>query len=125
MKKKTAQVTKFIKGMHEFIMESNQLRIDTSKKTEKEVQTEIRPIIIRYLEIYFQNKGYKDYVAKANKSFYWEGQEGQFGKCRPMTFAARNYPDFIIEKPYLIAVEYKQSPNGSTIKQGIGASANQ
>ena len=31
-------------------------------------------------------------------------------------------PDFIIKKPYLIAVEYKQSGNGSLVKQAIGQS---
>ena len=61
-------------------------------------------------------------MAKANKSFYWEGEEGRYGKERQTTFASRNYPDFIITEPYLIAIEYKQSNSGSTIKQGIGQS---
>ena len=61
-------------------------------------------------------------MAKANQSFYWEGQEGKYGKARPKTFGTRNYPDFIITKPYLLAIEYKQSPNGSTVKHGIGQS---
>ena len=61
-------------------------------------------------------------MAKANKSFYWEGQEGKYGKERSTTFGARNYPDFIVTDPYLLAIEYKQSPNGSTVKQGIGQS---
>jgi len=30
--------------------------------------------------------------------------------------------DFIITSPYLIAIEYKQSATGSTVKQGIGQS---
>ena len=64
----------------------------------------------------------KNMTAKANKSFYWEGQEGKYGKERPTIFGSRNYPDFIITDPYLIAIEYKQSPNGSTVKQGLGQS---
>ena len=61
-------------------------------------------------------------MRKANNSFYWEGQEGKYGQERATTFGARNYPDFIITEPYVIAVEYKQSPYGSTVKQGIGQS---
>ena len=87
-----------------------------------EIQTEIRPLIIQYLEKYFAAAGFKDAIAKANKSFYWEGQEGEYGKTRKTTFGARNYPDFIVTLPYLVAIEYKQSPNGSTVKQGIGQS---
>ena len=74
------------------------------------------------MENYFKNAGYKDFIQKSNKSFYWEGQEGQYGKKREPTFASRNYPDFIIIKPYLIAIEYKQSTNGSLVKQAIGQS---
>ena len=85
-------------------------------------QAEIRPLIIQYLEKYFGEAGYKDTVKKANKSFYWEGEEGKYGRQRKTTFGARNYPDFIVKDPYLIAIEYKQSPNGSTVKQGIGQS---
>ena len=120
MKKKTAALIKFINGLHEFIISNPQFRKDTKNKSEVFIQAEIRPLIIQYLENYFKSKGYKDHSLKANKSFYWEGQEGSFGKKRAMTFASRNYPDFIIKKPYLIAVEYKQSGNGSLVKQAIG-----
>jgi len=78
-------------------------------------------LIIRYLEDHFEKGGYKDAVKKANQAFYWEGEEGQYGKARKTTFGTRNYPDFIITDP-LIAIEYKQSPHGSTVKQGIGQS---
>lgn len=122
MKKKTAKVKDFIEKLHEYIVGNPQFRRDTREKSEAQIQAELRPIIIRYLEMHFQNAGYKDYVAKANRSFYWEGQEGQYGKCRKTTFGARNYPDYIITKPYLVAVEYKQSTTGSTIKHGIGQS---
>jgi len=122
LKKKTAKVSSFIEQMHNFIISNPQFRRDTRNKTETQIQAELRPILLSYLEKYFQAKGYKDYTAKTNKSFYWEGQEGQYGKCRATTFGARNYPDFIITNPYLIAVEYKQSSSGSTIKHGIGQS---
>jgi hypothetical protein len=122
MKKKSAKVLEFIEGMHEFIVSNPQFRRDTRTKSEVQVQTEIRPLIIRYLEEYFKKEGYKDVVAKANKSFYWEGQEGEYGKQKAATFGSRNYPDFIITYPYLLAIEYKQSPTGSAVKQGIGQS---
>ena len=122
MKKKTDKITKFIEGLHEYIVSNPQFRRHTKEKSELQIQAEIRPLIIEYLQEYFKNEGYKDIIAKANKSFYWEGQEGQYGKSRATTFGSRNYPDFIIDEPYLIAIEYKQSSSGSTVKQGIGQS---
>jgi len=122
MKKKTTQVKNFIENLHKFIITNPQFRKRTKDKSETQIQAEIRPLIIEYLQDYFAKKGYKDVVQKSNKSFYWEGQEGNYGKSRATTFGARNYPDFIITFPYLIAVEYKQSKNGSTVKQGIGQS---
>ena len=103
-------------------MESPQFRKHTQDKSEMQIQAEIRPLIIRYLEDHFRAKGFKDAVAKANQSFYWEGQDGRYGKSRAPCFGTRNYPDFIITAPYVVAVEYKQSPNGSTVKHGIGQS---
>ena len=122
MKKKTAKVDRFIEDLHEFIKNHPQFRKQTGEKSEVRIQAEIRPIIIRYLEDYFERAGYKDSIAKANKSFYWEGQEGRFGRERERIFGTRNYPDFIITAPYLIAIEYKKSPNGSLVKQLIGQS---
>lgn len=122
MKKKTKQVIDFIEGLHKSIVTNPQLRKHTIDKGENQIQAEIRPLIIKYLEKYFEKLGFKDYEAKAIKAFYWEGQEGQFGKERKTSFGSRNYPDFIITSPYLVAIEYKQSPNGSTVKQGIGQS---
>lgn len=111
-----------MEDLHGFIVSNPQLRQNTKSKRELQIQAEIRPIVIQYLEKYFTEAGYKDAVAKANKSFYWEGQEGQYGKGRETTFGTRNYPDFIITEPYLIAIEYKQSSSGSIIKHGIGQS---
>lgn len=122
MKKKTTKTTSFIEGLHKYIVTHPQFRKKTGGKSETQIQAEIRPLIISYLEIQFKKAGYKDFVAKANKSFYWEGQEGQYGKARPSTFGTRNYPDFIITEPYLIAIEYKKSPSGSTVKHGVGQS---
>ena len=122
MRKKTAKLVQFIEKLHEFITESPQFRPDTAAYSETRIHAEIRPLIIWYLEDYFAGEGFADPKAKANKSFYWEGQEGRYGKERPTTFGSRNYPDFIITAPYLIAIEYKQSPNGSTVKQGVGQS---
>ena len=122
MRQKSKKATDFVNGLHEFIVSNPQFRRQTAGRTETQIQAEIRPLIIRYLEDYFAAAGYKDSVAKANKSFYWEGQEGTFGKGRNTTFGSRNYPDFIIQEPYSVAIEYKQSPNGSTVKHGIGQS---
>jgi hypothetical protein len=122
VRKKTKQVVEFLDGMHDYIRKSPLLRSDTSKKTEARMQAEIRPIIINFLTKYFRKLGYKDDEAKAHASFYWEGQEGSFGRKRAMTFGARNYPDFIIKEPYLVAIEYKKSASGGLIKQGIGQS---
>jgi len=122
MKKKSAKLTKFIEDLHSFIVSNPQFRKKTREKNEAQIQTEIRPLLIQFLEQYFEEAGYKDSVAKANKSFYWEGQEGEYGNKRKTTFGSRNYPDFIITSPYLIAIEYKQSQSGSTVKTGIGQS---
>ena len=122
MKKKSKKAAAFVSELHEFVVSHPQFRRKTAGKNETQIQTEIRPLILRYLENYFSALGYRDSVAKANKSFYWEGQEGSFGPNRKTTFGSRNYPDFIIKAPYSVAIEYKQSPNGSTVKHGIGQS---
>ena len=72
MKKKTAKATQFIENLHQFIVASPQFRRRTRGKSEVQIQTEIRPLIIRYLEEYFARDGIKDAVAKANRSFYWD-----------------------------------------------------
>jgi len=122
LKKKTNNVIQFMDRMYDFIISHPQFRIKTTTKSEAQVQAELRPIIISYLEFYFRDQGLKDPIKKAHKSFYWEGQEGKYGEPKRPVFGARNYPDFIIDEPYKMAIEYKQSPNGSVIKQGIGQS---
>ena len=122
MKKKTTQAVTFINELHESIISDRTFRAHTGSLSEVAIQRELRPLILRYLEDYFRAQGLSDPSAKAYKEFYWEGQEGQFGESRPKTFGARNYPDFIVKKPYRLAIEYKQSANGSIVKQGIGQS---
>ena len=122
MKKKTAKATAFVSGLKDYIVEHPQFRRKTHKKSEVQIQTELRPIIVEYLMKHFEEVGYNNAEAKANECFYWEGQEGSFGKVRESTFGARNYPDFIIKFPYKIAIEYKKSPTGSLVKAGIGQS---
>lgn len=122
MKKKTVKAVEFIEDLYSFILKHNLLRNDTRKFSETDIQRELRSIIIDYLREYWKSENIKDYVVKANASFYWEGQEGSFGLPREPTFGARNYPDFIITSPYTIAIEYKQSDSGSLMKQGIGQS---
>jgi len=122
MKKKSAQAEKFMEGLHSHIVSDPQFRRHTIGRSERQVQAELRPLVIRYLEHWFNERGYADPYAKANKSFYWEGQEGEYGRKRETTFGSRNYPDFIVTEPYRVAIEYKQSDNGSTVKHGIGQS---
>ncbi len=55
MKKKTSQVVSFIEGMHSFITKHPQFRLNTKDKSETQIQAEIRPIIVCYLEDYFKN----------------------------------------------------------------------
>ena len=122
MRNKTQKLIEFLENLHNYIINDDQFRKKTQNKKETFIQAEIRPIIINFLTEYFENSGYKDAKGKANNSFYWGGQEGKYGKQRKTTFDSRNYPDFIIEEPYLIAIEYKRSDNGSVVKQGIGQS---
>ena len=77
-------------------------------------------MILNFLKKQFRNRGLKSYESRAHESFYWEGQEGNFGKARDPVFASRNYPDFIITSPYRVAIEYKQGESGSLVKQALG-----
>ena len=66
LKKKTAKLRQFLDDLSAFIKKHPQFRKVTAKKSEQAVQTEIRPIIISFLEKFFREAGYVDYVAKAN-----------------------------------------------------------
>ncbi len=122
MKKKTEKLRNFINNLHEHIVNNSQFRKNTSEKSETDIQTEIRPVIIQFLENYFWENGYADYKDRAVKNFYWEGQEGNYGYFKKEVFTAWNYPDFIITDPYWIAIEYKKGTTGSLVKQVIGQS---
>ena len=122
MKKKTQKVKDFICKLHKSIVTDPQFRNDVAKKTESAIQSEIRPIIIKYLETFFEKLGYKDPVKKANSSFYWEGEESSYKRSKQSAFASKNYPDFIVQKPYMLAIEYKKASSGSIVKHGIGQS---
>jgi hypothetical protein len=122
MKNKSRNLKEFIDGLHHHIITHRQFRRKTNGKSEAQIQTELRPIIVEYLMKWYKDRGIKDYEGKAHDSFYWEGQEGRNKNKRNGAFGAFNYPDFIITKPYNIAIEYKQSSTGSLVKQGIGQS---
>jgi len=122
MKKKTEKVCDFIEGLTDWIANHPHIRKDTINKTEKFIQSELRSMIGSYLENWFKKIGHKNPSKKADLSYYWKGQEGSFGNDRKVTFAARNYPDFIIKSPYLVAVEYIKDPSGAAMKLGIGQS---
>jgi len=122
MKKKSEKLEGFIHGLHKHITGNRQFRKNTNGKSEVQIQTEIRPLIVDYLKEWFKAEGVVDFEGKAHDSFYWEGQEGRNKDKRQGAFGAFNYPDFIIKRPYNIAIEYKQSPNGSIVKHGIGQS---
>lgn len=78
MKVKSKEFIEFVNNLHDYIVKNPQFRKDTSNKSESVIHGEIRPLIVQYLEKYFENKGFKDFTAKANKSFYWEGQEDSY-----------------------------------------------
>jgi len=122
MKKKSKNVIEFMEGLHNHIVKNPMFRSKTYAKNESQIHTEIRPIIWSYLVKYFTNKGFKNPEKKAGKSFYWEGEEGKHPFAKSSVFGARNYADFIITSPYLVAIEYKKAPYGSIVKTGIGQS---
>ena len=122
MKRKSAKAERFVSDLHGFLVGHPQFRKNTAGRKEREIQTELRPLIVQYLHKVFESDGVVDAIGRAHDSFYWEGQEGQYVQQRPPLFGIRNYPDFIITRPYRIAVEYKQSESGTLVKHGIGQS---
>ena len=120
MKAKTSKSKEFIEGHHKHLIGSPLLRKNVQTKSESQIQTELRPIIFNYMVKYFENKNWKNPESGAKKYFYWEGQEGKYTNLKTESFASRNYPDFIITSPYMVAIEYKKSGSGSIVKHGIG-----
>ena len=122
MKYKSQNLVKFIDGLHNHILSHPHFRSNLNGKTESQIQTEIRPMIVEYLTYQYKDRGRKNFINEANESFYWEGQEGYYRETKSSLFGSKNYPDFVITKPYNIAVEYKKNDYGSLVKQGIGQS---
>jgi hypothetical protein len=122
MRRKSKKVTEFIQSLHLHLKKSPLLRKNVQNKTERDIQSELRHIILDYMKKYFEKENLKNPENMANKHFYWGGQEGELDKIKKKTFASKNYPDFIIFKPCKIAIEYKKSSNGSVVKQAIGQS---
>ncbi len=122
MKAKTQKAIDFLDKLHKYIIKDKLLRTNVQNKNEKQIQTELRGIIYRRMVEYFQEQNHTKPKLSADRHFYWEGQQGNYAKDKIETFSARNYPDFIITKPYMIAIEYKKGSSGSLIKHGIGQS---
>ena len=116
----TKQFKSFLVDFHTAIVENDLYRRKTKSHSEKDIQRELRSIMCSFLDEYWKSKGLKNPNLKRQKTFYWEGQEKEFGHERKDSFGSKNYPDFVILQPYKIAIEYKKSKNGSLVKQAIG-----
>ena len=57
MKVKSKEFILFVNNLHDYIVSNPQFRKDTSNKSESVIQGEIRPLIVQFLEKYFQEKG--------------------------------------------------------------------
>ena len=111
-----------MEGLHGHLVRSPLLRRNPQGKSEQQIQTELRSIIFNYMKKYFEQQNRKNPAHSAKRALYWEGEEGNFKENKPDTFASKNYPDFIIIRPYRIAIEYKKSGSGSVVKHAIGQS---
>ena len=80
MRRKSKQVIEFIEGLHEFITSSNQYRENTKGLSEVRIQAEIRPMIIRYLELQFPKL--KSPVKKTNATIILEWEQEKEEKDR-------------------------------------------
>ena len=76
MKRKTKAFIKFAHDLHEFIISDPQFRQDTSSRSESEIQAEIRPLIIKYLEQYFENAAGRVYRYYPGPGRHWGGVVG-------------------------------------------------
>ena len=121
--RKSKQLNEFVDGFRDHVSHNRHLPTNTAGKRESSIQGQLFAIFVQYLEDYYEARGHGRYREKAASSFYWEGQAVKKNR-RPAKefFASRNYPDFVIQQPYSIAIEYKQSEYGSLIKQAIGQS---
>lgn len=103
--KKTKQLENFVSGLERHIKNHLHLPRNTHGKRKSSIQGQLFSVFVEYLEIYYQAKGFVNYREKAASSFYWEGQHNKDNRRSPQEFfASRNYPDFIIQRPYSIAI---------------------
>ena len=77
---KSNKAQNFIESLHSFICQSPLFWKDVSGKAEIEIQTEIRPIVIRCLEKYFENKGTKTPLQKPINHFTGRGKKAFTGE---------------------------------------------
>lgn len=111
--KKTEKAVAFIDGIVAAVVNCPTYRLDVSGMSEQDIQREMRQPLMDYL---------KSRGVDAGKDLYWEGQEGGYGGEKYKLFTGKNHPDFIINRPYSIAVEYKQGEFGAKVKELIGQS---
>jgi len=117
MKKKSPKVVQFIEGLHGFLtLHKGYLSSNI------ETREAIGRLIVKYLEDYFSEAGFKDVISKAHDAFYWQGRQLHYDNDQSPVFGERKYPDFIIDEPYFIAIIYKEGTDGSAFKEGIGES---
>ena len=55
MKVKSKQFIEFISELHNYVVSNPQFRKDTSSKSESVIQGELRPLIVQFLEKYFEH----------------------------------------------------------------------
>ena len=126
-KRKSKKSEAFLDDLCIAITESYLFRTRTSRISERQMQAEIRPLIAKYLEEHFKDAGYVKIDKMVHDNFYWEGQDSSFQSDCSIFFGGRRYADYIILRPYKIAIEYKKSGGvaalNTLIGQGIMASA--
>ncbi len=118
MKRKTQQAVDFIENLHQHLINSSLFRQNTAGEKERDIQREIRHIIVEFLK----GRGYTNCDDKVKGSFYAEVQEGSDSRIKTPVFGSKNYPDFYITDPYWLAIEYKKELSGSFVKSLIGQS---
>ena len=69
MKVKSKEFIEFVNNLHDYIVKNPQFRKDTSNKSESVIQGEIRPLIVQYLEKYFEKKDLKISLQKQTNHF--------------------------------------------------------
>ena len=60
MRRKSKKATEFIQSLHLHLVKSPLLRKNVQNKTERDIQTELRPIIFDYMKKYFEKENRKN-----------------------------------------------------------------